>query len=107
MANMVVDLKTEWTDADIGQLISSVEDDRDWRLEVTADGIAQLSDQTNHPTGPEYDEALHCHFELWAMGTDFVGQHAAKDKKLVAKIASLLRENYPTLKAGKAVWMGF
>ena len=28
-------------------------------------------------------------------------------EKLVAKIATLLRENYPTLKAGKAIWMGF
>jgi hypothetical protein len=107
VANMMVDLKSEWTDADIAELIASVEDNRDWRLEVDANGIAQLSDKTTNPTGPEYDEGLHCFMETWALGTDFVGRHAASDKDLVSKIAKALRENYPTLKAEKFVWVGF
>ena len=89
---MMVDLKSEGTDADIAELIASVEDNRDWRLEVDANGIAQLSDKTTNPTGPEYDEGLHCFMETWALGTDFVGRHAASDKDLVSKIAKALRE---------------
>ena len=37
---MTVDLKSDWTDADIAKLIGSVTDDRDWRLEVSAEGLA-------------------------------------------------------------------
>jgi hypothetical protein len=107
MANMMVDLKSEWTDADIAELIASVKDDRDWRLGVDANGIAQLFDKTANPTGPEYDEDLHCFMETWVLGTDFVGRHAANDKGLVSKIAKALRENYPTPKAEKSVWVGF
>jgi hypothetical protein len=102
---MPLDLKTEWTDADLAKLIGSVEDDRDWRLEVNAQGSADLADKTANPTGDDYDETLHCYFETWMQGTDFVGPSAAGDKTLVGKIAKALRENYPTLKGAKFVYI--
>lgn len=102
---MPLDLKTDWTDADLAKLIGSVEDDRDWRLEVSTGGVADLADKTADPTGADYDESLHCFFETWMQGTDFVGPSAAGDKTLVGKIAKALRENYPTLKGTKFVYI--
>ncbi|MBI1981237.1 MAG: hypothetical protein HYS63_06760 [Methylocystis sp.] len=102
---MAVDLKTDWTNEELAMLMASVEDDRDWRLEVSAAGIANLCDKTANPTGADYDETLHCFFETWMQGTDFVGASAAADKTLVGKIAKALRENYPELKAGKFVYV--
>jgi hypothetical protein len=102
---MAVDLKGDWTDADVAKLIGAVTDDRDWRLEVSANGIADLHDKTANPTGDDYDETLHCHFEIWMQGTDFVGPSAAGDKALVGKIVTALRDNYPTLKAEKFVYV--
>jgi hypothetical protein len=102
---MPLDLKNEWTDADLASMLASVVDDRDWRLEVSRDGIADLSDKTANPTGEDYDETLHCYFETWMMGTDFVGPSAAGDKTLVSKLATALRENYPALKLEKFVYV--
>jgi hypothetical protein len=102
---MAVDLKKDWTDADIAALIGSVTDDRDWRLEVSAEGVADLADKTANPTGVDYDGILHCFLETWMAGTDFVGPSAAGDKTLVAKIAKALRENYPALKANKFIFV--
>ena len=102
---MSIDLNGAWTDADVAELLSRVEDDKDWRLEVSRGGIATLADKTAHPTDVEYDEALHCHFETWMQGCDFVGPSAASDKLFVGKLAKALRENYPTLKAAKFVYV--
>jgi hypothetical protein len=102
---MAVDLKSDWTDADIAKLIGSVNDDRDWRLEVSAEGVASLADKTAHPTDAAYDDQLHCFLETWMQGTDFVGPSAAGDKELVGKISKALRENYPTLKGPKFVYV--
>jgi hypothetical protein len=98
---MPLDLKSEWTDTDLAKMLASVIDDRDWRLEVTPDGVADLSDKTTNPTGEDYDETLHCYFETWMTGTDFVGPSAASDKGLVGRLATALRENYPNLKLGE------
>lgn len=100
----MIDLKTNWSDSDVAALLASVEDDRDWRLEVDANGVATLHDMST-PTGPEYDALLHCYLELWTQGTDFVGPGAASDKGLVAKIAKGLRANYPQLQSGKFVYI--
>lgn len=102
---MSVNLAGDWTDADIAALIGSVMDDRDWRLEVSAEGVADLADKTTHPTDATYDETLHCFLETWMQGTDFVGPSAASDKTLIGKIARALRENYPMLKANKFVYV--
>lgn len=102
---MPLDLKTNWTDADIASLLASVADDRDWRLEVNAEGVADLADKTAHPTGEDYDETLHCFFETWMQGGDFVGPSAAGDETLVGKIANALRENYPKLKGTKFIYV--
>ncbi|MFA5983753.1 MAG: hypothetical protein WC782_07025 [Methylococcaceae bacterium] len=102
---MAFDLKNEWSDADVAALLSSVEDDRDWRLEVDKAGMASLQDKTAHPTGADYDANLHCYFELWHQGTDFVGPSAAGDKQLVASIANALRKNYPTLEQAQFVFI--
>jgi hypothetical protein len=102
---MSIDLKESWTDADVAELLRVVEDDRDWRLEVTRAGVASLADKTANPTDAEYDESLHCHFETWMQGADFVGPSAASDKVFVGKLAKALRENYPTLKAAKFVYV--
>jgi len=102
---MQLDLKGDWTDADLAKLIASVNDDRDWRLEISADGIATLQDKTANPTGADYDETLHGYFETWMQGTDFVGPGAASDKDLVGKLAKALRENYPALKKDKFIYV--
>jgi hypothetical protein len=102
---MPLDLKGDWTDADVAKLIASVKDDRDWRLEVSMDGIANLHDKTANPTGEDYDANLHCYLETWMQGTDFVGPSAAGDKDLVGKIAKALRENYPTVKKEKFLYV--
>lgn len=102
---MAFDLNLDWTDADVAALLASVEDDRDWRLEVDKQGLASLEDKTSHPTGADYDEALHCFFELWHQGTDFVGPSAASDKQLVASIAKALRANYPALQQGQFLFI--
>jgi len=94
---MAIDLKSDWTAADVSALLASVEDDRSWRLEVSADGIAGLHDLSTVPD-VAYEDALHCFFEIWDQGTDFVGPGAACDKNLCKKIEKILRENYPTLK---------
>ena len=102
---MSLDLKGEWSDADVARLIGAVNDDRDWRLEVGKDGVAALHDKTANVTGQAHDETLHCFLETWMQGTDFVGPGAASDKQLVGKIAKALRENYPTLKNEKFVYV--
>jgi hypothetical protein len=102
---MSLDLKTEWTDADLAKLLASQSDDRDWRLEVDVAGVATLADKSANPTGPDYDETLHCFLETWMAGTDFVGPGAASDKTLVGKIAKALRDNYPELKGPKFVYV--
>ncbi|WP_454918713.1 hypothetical protein [Xanthobacter sediminis] len=102
---MPLDLTTEWTDADLARLIASVADDRDWRLEVSTSGVADLADKTANPTGADYDETLHCYFETWMAGTDFVGPSAAGDKALVGKLAAALRANYPALKADRFIYV--
>jgi hypothetical protein len=102
---MTLDLNSSWTDAELAKLLSSVSDDRDWRLEVDAKGVASLADKTAHPTGADYDETLHCFLETWMEGTDFVGPSAAGDKTLVGKIAQALRENYPALKGPKFIYV--
>ena len=81
---MAIDLKAQWTTADVSTLLGSVADDRSWRLEVDADGIARLNDLTEIPDAA-HEEALHCFFEIWDQGTDFVGPGAARGQELVRK----------------------
>lgn len=102
---MAFNLNSDWTEADVAALLASVEDDRDWRLEVDPQGEASLQDKTNAPTDAAYDETLHCFFELWHQGTDFVGPSAASDKQLVATIAKALRANYPNLQQGQFLFI--
>jgi hypothetical protein len=99
---MAIDLKGEFSVADVSALLASVEDDRSWRLEVSADGIAMLHDLSVVPDAA-YEEALHCFFEIWDQGTDFVGPGAASDKSLCSKLERILRENYPTLKGARTL----
>jgi hypothetical protein len=94
---MAIDLKSDWSATDISTLLASVDDDRSWRLEVSSDGVATLNDLTVAPAAG-HDESLHCYFEIWDQGTDFVGAGAASDKDLCKKIARILKENYPVLK---------
>lgn len=99
---MVLDLKTDCTADDVSRLLASVNDDRSWRLEVSGDGIAQLTDMSVTPDAA-HEDALHCFFEIWDEGTDFVGAGAAGDKALCGKIAKILKENYPVLKGPKTL----
>ena len=99
---MVLDLKQDVTADDVSRLLASVNDDRTWRLEVSGDGVAQLVDLTTTPDAA-HEEALHCFFEIWEEGTDFVGPGAASDKALCGKIAKILNENYPALKGPKTL----
>jgi hypothetical protein len=99
---MPIDLKTEWTAADVSTLLASVQDDRSWRLEVTGDGVAKLNDMSTTPDAA-YEDALHCFFEIWDQGTDFVGPGAASDMSLCKKLERIIRENYPTLKGAKTL----
>jgi hypothetical protein len=93
---MAFDLKNDWSVTDVSSLLGSVEDDRSWRLEVTSDGVAQLNDMTTIPDA-DYEAKLHCFFEIWDQGTDFVGPGAAGDNSLCKKLEHVLRENYPVL----------
>lgn len=102
---MAFDMKQDWSDAQVAELLASVDDDRDWRLEVDKQGMVGLFDKTSHPTDAAYDQELHCYFELWQQGTDFVGASAASDKQLVATIAAALRRNYPTLQQGQFIYI--
>jgi hypothetical protein len=86
----------------VSALLASVEDDRSWRLEVSADGLARLNDLSTVPDAA-YEEALHCFFEIWDQGTDFVGPGGACDKSLCIKIEKILRENYPVLKGARTL----
>ena len=99
---MAIDLKKDWSGADVSALLASVEDDRSWRLEVSPDGIAQLNDMSTVPD-TAHEDALHCFFEIWDQGTDFVGAGAASDKNLCNKIERILKENYPTLKGPRTL----
>jgi hypothetical protein len=101
---MSFDLKAEWSDANVSALLASVNDDRDWRMEVDKEGIVSLHDMST-PTGSDYDSTLHAFFEIWNEGTDFVGPSAAGDKTLVSKIAQALRDNYPALKNGQFLFI--
>lgn len=65
---MSFDMKQDWSDADVARLLASVEDDRDWRLEVDKNGLVSLQDKTSNPTDASYDQDLHCFFELWQQG---------------------------------------
>jgi hypothetical protein len=99
---MPIDLKSEWSTADVSALLASVEDDRSWRLEVTGDGVALLNDMSAVPDAT-YEGSLHCFFEIWEEGTDFVGAGAAQDKELCRKIERILRENYPVLRGPRTL----
>ena len=99
---MAIDLKGDWSVADFSKLLASVEDDRSWRLEVSADGIASLHDLSIVPDAA-YEEALHCFFEIWDQGTDFVGPGAAGDSNLCKKLERILRDNYPVLKGARTL----
>jgi hypothetical protein len=99
---MAFDLKRDWSASEVSHLLGSVEDDRAWRLEVTSDGLAQLKDLTIVPDAA-YEDSLHCFFEIWDSGTDFVGPGAASDSTLCKKLERLLRENYPVLKGPKTL----
>jgi hypothetical protein len=99
---MAIDLKSDWSAADVSALLASVQDDRSWRLEVLADGIAKLHDLSTVPDAA-YEESLHCFFEIWDQGTDFVGPGAASDKNLCMKIEKILRDNYPALKGARTL----
>jgi hypothetical protein len=99
---MAFDLKKDWSTADVCSLLGSVEDDRSWRLEVTDDGLAQLNDMSTIPDDA-YEDRLHCFFEIWDRGTDFVGPGAASDASLCKKLERVLRENYPQLAGPKTL----
>lgn len=98
---MPIDLKGDWSTADVSAL-ASVEDDRSWRLEVTDAGVALLNDMGTTPD-TAYEDKLHCYFEIWDQGTDFVGPGAAQDMALCGKIERLLRENYPVLQGARTL----
>jgi hypothetical protein len=99
---MAIDLKKDWSTRDVSKLLASVADDRSWRLEVSADGVAHLHDLSIVPDAA-YEDALHCFFEIWDEGTDFVGPGAASDKNLCMKIERILRDNYPELKGARTL----
>ena len=82
---MAFDLKKDWSTADVSSLLGSVEDYRSWRLEVTNDALAQRTILSTIPDAA-YEERLHCYFEIWDQGTDFVGPGAASDLSLCKKI---------------------
>lgn len=99
---MVIDLTKEWSSADVSKLLASVNDDRSWRLEVSPEGVAKLNDLTTVPPS-SYEDSLHCCFEIWDQGTDFVGPGAASDKDLCKKLEKILRDNYPALKGARTL----
>ncbi len=99
---MAFDPKGDWSAADVSALLACVEEDSRWRLEVTSDGIAKLNDLTTIPEAV-YEASLHCFFEVWDQGTNFVGHGAASDKNRRKTFERKLRENYPELKGPRTL----
>lgn len=79
---------------------SRMTDPGDWKSQRT--GSPNWNDLTVVPDAG-YEDALHCYFEIWDAGTDFVGPGAASDTSLCRKIERILRENYPVLKGPKTL----
>jgi len=54
---MGLDLENTWTDADLATLTSSLVDNRDWRLEVSKDGVAEPASRAGTGRHVEFE----CH----------------------------------------------
>ena len=78
-------------------MLASVSDDRNWRLIVDKAGVAYLLDVSANET--PFDQ-LHCYFETWCHGNDYVGPAAAASEKWVHLVAVDLRRNWPNLEHG-------
>jgi hypothetical protein len=95
----MIDLKSEWTTADVSALLGSVADDRSWWLEVTGDGVAKLNDLTATPEAA-YEDALHCFFEIWtrartssAPGRLRISRYARRSSECCGRTIPLSREH--------------
>lgn len=91
---MSFSLNGNWTDADVAALLASVQDDRNWRIEVTKGGVVSLKDVSNQPAS---SNGLHCYFEAYLKGNGYVGPAAAQDQNHVSRTANALRRNWPNL----------
>lgn len=91
---MQIDLKDEqaFTVESVRALIASKADSVNTQLRVTNDGIAYLS--TDNVGGANVQD-LHCRFETWMAGNDWVGAGAANDEDWVNRIYNALRCNWP------------
>lgn len=94
---MAIDLNSDWTVADVSALLASVEDDRSWRLEVSADGIARLHDLSTVPDAVMKTRCIASSRSGTRARTLSVRAPRAT-KACAGKIERILRENYPALK---------
>ena len=79
------------THANVSRLLASVDDETDWQLRVTSQGIAFLSSVT----GNLEVEDLAFRLESWLAGNGYVGAAASRDQKWVERILAVLRGNWP------------
>lgn len=94
---MSFSLNNPWDKIDVAYLLASVKDDRNWRLVVDKKGNVSLLDCSANVTP---FEDLHCYFETWVQGNDYVGEKAAFDGQHVGELVRSLRDNWPVLRAG-------
>jgi hypothetical protein len=90
---MRIDLNdpAQFTKENVALLIASEEDDRDWQLRVTSEGIAYLSSVV----GADRIEGLAFRCETWIEGNGYVGKEAAADESWVRQVYADLRRNWP------------
>jgi len=86
-----IDLRLPFTADDVARLIGSKDDTRHRQIRVTRAGIAFLSDTV----GSNDISGLAFRMETWIAGNGHVGRTAAANAAFVARIETVLRQNWP------------
>jgi hypothetical protein len=75
----------------VALLLASVNDDRNWQLRTTVQGIAYLSETVGNL---ELD-GLAFRLETWLAGNGYVGTAASQDQDWVGRVLEVLQRNWP------------
>ncbi|MGU3496328.1 hypothetical protein ACLBXM_19990 [Xanthobacteraceae bacterium A53D] len=88
---MIIDLNTEYSEADVAKLLASSDDSQDRQIRVTKEGIAYISDDV----GSSNIDGLAFRLETFNQGNGYTGLKASEDADWVSRIYRVLRENWP------------
>ncbi|GAA3897151.1 hypothetical protein GCM10022228_04870 [Halomonas cibimaris] len=86
-----LDLNAPFTESDVAALLGSENDDQDWQLRVSTQGVAYLSKDVG---ADNLDDVLF-RVETWDEGSGYVGEGAADDTEWVKRIYNVLSKNWP------------